>query len=310
MKAVIYTRYGPPDVLQLTDIERPTPGDNELLVKVHASTVTAGTIIARSATHPDSRLFSFMSRLMFGVRAPKVHVLGYEVSGEVEAVGKDVTRFAKGDLVYGTTTGLRQGGYAEYVCIPEEWKQGVVTKKPDSLTHHEAAALPISAMTALHILRKADIQKGQTILIYGASGGVGTNAVQLAKHMGAKVTGVCSTGNMELVSSLGAEDVIDYTKEDVTLQETGYDVVFDAVGKLKGGKRCLKPGGRYLSVLTPTAELTEYLDYLHEIIAEGSLRPFIDRTYPLEETAEAHRYVDTWHKRGNVVISVIPPDTE
>ena len=307
MKAIVYTEYGPPGVLQLKEVEKPRPQNNELLVKVKATTVTTGVLWARMGMHPDSKIFTLAVRMVFGVRKPKKTILGYEFSGEVEAIGKEVQLFREGDKVFGTTTGLMNGAYAEYVCIPEKWKQGVIAKNPANMSYEEAAAVPIGGMTALFLLDKANIQKGQKALIYGASGSVGTYAVQIAKHhFGAEVTGVCSTSSLELVSSLGADQVIDYTQEDFTQSGEIYDVVFDAVGKISSsrGKNALKRNGTYLSVKSPTSEKTENLLLLKEFVESGKIRAVIDRCYPLEQIAEAHRYVEKGHKKGNVVITV------
>jgi NADPH:quinone reductase-like Zn-dependent oxidoreductase len=306
----VYTEYGPPEVLRLKEVPKPTPKDNEILVRVHATTVNAATLWARKGSHPDSKFFTFVVRLVFGLRKPKKQILGYEVSGEVEKVGKDVTLFQKGDQVFGSTTGLKYGAYAEYVCLPQEWKQGVVAKKPQNLTHAEAAAVPGAGMASLHILRKANIQEGQKVLVYGASGSMGTYAVQLAKHLGAEVSGVCSGANLEMVRSIGAEHVIDYTKEDFTKSGEVYDVVYDAVSKISRSrsKAALRKNGTYLTSRSPTTETTEKLLYLRELIEAERIRPVIDGTYPLEKTADAHRYVDKGHKKGNVVITLIPTE--
>ncbi|AQG79900.1 NAD(P)-dependent alcohol dehydrogenase [Spirosoma montaniterrae] len=306
MKSVIYKAYGPPSVLHLAEVEKPQPKSNEVLVQVYASTVTSGAVWVRQGRFPGSSFFTLALRLMFGITKPRRPILGFEFSGIVEAVGPNVTRFRAGDAVYGTTTGLPNGAYAEYVCVPERWSQGVIAKKPAQLTFEEAAALPVGGMTALQLLGKTQLRAGQNILIYGASGSVGTYAVQLAKHVGATVTGVCSTANVSFVQSLGADTVIDYTCTDITQYGGQFDVVFDAVGKLPAAtlKTLLTNNGRYISVRSMTNERTEHLDALHQMIEAGKLRPAIDRTYPLEQIVDAHEYVDTGRKRGNVVICI------
>ncbi|WP_300659793.1 NAD(P)-dependent alcohol dehydrogenase [Fluviicola sp.] len=306
MKAIVYHTYGAPEVLQFQEIEKPIPKANEVLVKVHASTVTAGTIWVRKGEFPESRLFTFLLRLMNGFKQPQKQVIGFEFSGIIESAGVNVSKFKKGDPVYGTTTDLKQGAYAEYVCVPESWKQGVITRKPDFLSFEEAAALPIGAMTAYHILQKKSIQKGAKVLVYGASGSVGSYAVQLAKFKGAHVTALCSAPNLDLVKSLGADKVIDYRTTDLSQFDKHFDVVFDAVGKLPSskGKSLLQQGGKWCSVKSMTSEKTSYLNEFHQMISDGKLKPVIDRTYPLEEIVEAHRYVESGRKRGNVVILI------
>lgn len=299
MKAIVCTKAGPPDVLQLREVAKPMPRENEVLVRVHAATVLVGDVILRRL-HP---LF-FLPLQLFGMKRKRIP--GHEFAGEIEAVGKEVERFKMGDRVFGTTTGLSVGANAEYVCLPETWEAGVLATAPTNMTYEEAAVVPVGGMTALYILRKGNIQRGQKVLIYGASGSVGTFAVQLAKNYGAYVTGVCSTANVELVKSLGADQVIDYAKEDFTKRGQIYDVIFDAVGKtsLSRSKGALKEKGIYLSVRSSTSEKSENLIFLKELIEAGKIRSIIDRCYPLEQTAEAHRYVEAGHKKGNVVINV------
>jgi NADPH:quinone reductase-like Zn-dependent oxidoreductase len=306
MKAIVYTQFGPPEVLRLTEMAKPAPRDNEVLVKVRATTVTIGDSIMRSLNLPVHGWQKLMARLFLGIRHPKRPILGMELAGDVEAIGKGVTRFNVGDLVFASTLGVNFGGYAEYKCFPQD---GMIAIKPINLTYEEAAAAVGAGMTALRCLRKANISRGQTALIYGASGAVGTCAVQLAKqHFEAEVTGVCSTSNLELVKSLGADQVIDYTKEDFTRSGQVYDVVFDAVGKTTPAQcqKLLKQTGRYLNVHkdSGSGEKLEDLLAVKELIEAGKFKPVIDRCYPLEQIVEAHRYVDTGHKKGNVVITV------
>jgi len=300
MKAIIFTKSGPPEVLALREVAKPAPKADEILVKVRAGTVTVGDVKLRSIPKFLQKIFF----PLFGFGAKDIW--GVEVAGEVEEIGEAVTLFKKGNRVFGTTTAQSTGGNAEYICLPQRSKNQVMGCIPENLSFGEAAALPVGAMTALQLLRKANAGSGKKILIYGASGSVGTYAVQVARHLGAEVCGVCSTANMELVRSLGTQKVIDYTREDFTQSSETYDIIFDAVGKLSRGKweKVLKKNGVHVSVTSPTKETPEDLEYLIRLVEAGELRPVIDREYPLEQVPEAHRYVETGRKRGNVVIKV------
>ena len=289
MKAIVYTKYGPPEVLRLQEVEKPTPRDNEVLVKVHATTVTIGDTIMRSLNLPVHGWQKVMGRMILGWNKPRRSTLGMELAGEIESVGKNVTRFKPGDPVFASTFAVNFGGHAEYKCLPEN---GVLALKPANLPYGETAAVPGGGMPALQCLKKGNILRGQKVLIYGASGAVGTYAVQIAsRHFGTDVTGVCSTANLELVKSLGASQVIDYTQEDFTQNSATYDVVFDAVGKLlpAQGKKALKPGGVYINVRADSdgGDKLENLLLLKELIEAGKLKPVIDRVYPLEQIVEA-----------------------
>jgi len=323
MKAIVYTKYGPPDVLKLVDVEKPTPKDNEVLVKILATTVTATECTFRKGE-------PFFSRLFTGLIRPKIKTLGEELAGEIEAMGKDVQLFKKSDQIFGTA-GPGFGANAEYICIPED---GVLALKPTNITFEEAASSVDGFLTALPFLRdKGNIQGGQRVLVYGASGSVGTAAIQIANYFGAEVTGVCSTANLEMVITLGADSVIDYTREDFTNTSQTYDIIFDTVGKTSFSrcKSSLKKKGIFLESgigfgiipqviwtsmfdgkkakiaatgLRSPHERTKDLIFLKELMEAGTIKPVIDRRYPLEQIAEAHRYVDKGHKRGNVVITL------
>jgi NADPH:quinone reductase-like Zn-dependent oxidoreductase len=304
MKAIVCTKYGPPEVLQLKEVGKPTPKDNEVLIKIYATTASIVDRRIRGLNVPFWAARIPM-RLMLGLTKPRNPILGRYLAGEIETIGKDVKRFQNDGQIY-ARTGERFGAYAEYICLPED---SVMTLKPINLTYEEAAAIPFGGACALHFLKRiGEIRSGQKVLIYGASGAVGTSAVQLAKYFGAEVTGVCSTSNLELVKSLGADAVIDYTKEDFTKSNELFDLIFDAVGKISysKSKNVLKPNGKYVSVFTSgTAKiLTEDFILLKGLVEAGKIKPVIDRVYPLEQTAEAHRYADKGHVKGNVVITV------
>ena len=326
MKAVVYDRYGPPDVLRLEDVERPVPLADEILVKIHATAVTRADCATREANRRSGLLVTVISRLISGVRRPKQRILGTELAGEVEAVGAAVTEFAVGDHVFGST-GFRFGTYAEFTCVRESAR---IAPMPAGMSFEEAASICDGGLNSLWCLRLAQLREGTSILVYGASGAIGTAGVQLAKHFGAKVTAVCSTKNLELVRSLGADRVIDYTKEDFTKNGETYDVIFDAVGKHSFGrsKGSLKAGGRYLATdglgnlllglwtsrfgdkkvifqIPPRYTKGDVL-FLKELIEAGKYRAVIDRRYPLEDVVEAARYVETEQKTGNVVLTVLP----
>ena len=325
MRAIVHTKYGPPDELELREVEKPVPGENQVLIKIHATTVTTSDCNIRNLTFVP-KLFLLPMRMQFGFTKPKNPILGFDLAGEIQAAGKGVTRFKIGDQVFGTTEPA-YGAHAEYVCLPED---GVLATRPANMTWEEAATIPVIANTALHFIRDlGNVQAGNQVLINGASGGIGTFAVQLAKYYGAQVTGVCSTTNLEMVKSLGADRVIDYTKEDFTKSGQTYDVIFDAVGK-SSFSRCkssLKEKGIYLATLPKLSVLLQMLStsmvgskkvkmegapakvenllFLKELIEAGHLGTVIDRRYPLEQTAEAFRYVEKGHKKGNVVITVV-----
>ena len=305
MKAVVCTRYGPPEVLRVEEIAIPVPRKNEVRIRILATAVTSSDCYVRGLNL--SPAYRIMARLALGWNAPRQPVLGMLLSGEVDSVGPDATSFEVGQPVFGFDQ-RRFGTYAQYVCWPED---GLLATRPANLSDDEAAAIPYGGLLALHFLRKAGVRAGQRVLIYGASGAVGTSAVQLARHLGAQVTGVCSTANVDLVASLGATRVVDYTREDFTDGAERYDLIFDAVGRrksaasLRRGRQVLAPGGACVSVDDGTPKLRrEDLVLLSQLATKGEIRPVVDRTYALDDIVEAHRYVDNGHKRGNVVVAV------
>lgn len=305
MKAAIYSKYGPPNVLKLVDIAKPRPKDNEILVKIYATTVTSGDVRLRSSNFP--LLVWLPVRLMFGLFKPKKEILGHEFSGIVEAIGKDVTKFKIGDEIFATPTMLNSGSYTEYISIPEDRKKGVLGLKPKNLSFKEAAAMPVGGMTALFLLNKAKLSRGHHVLIFGASGSVGSYAIQIAKEQEATVVAVCSSSNFDMVKSLGADGVIDYKKEDYSIREDRFDIVFDAVGKTSKSKakKVLKQGGRFASVKSLTSPEQGHLNKLKELAEKGKIKPYIDKCFPLSEIVAAHEYVDKERKKGNVVIEIV-----
>ncbi len=302
MKAVIYERYGTADVLNIQDIEKPVPKSDEVLIKIYATSVTAGDWRLRKAD-------PFLVRLFNGLFKPKrVKILGFELSGIIEAVGENVKSFKQGDAVF-AFCGLKFGGYAEYKCMKET---EIIALKPSNMSFEEAATAPLGALTALSFLHKAKINNGQKVLIYGASGSVGTFAIQLAKNFGAEVTAICSTKNIDLVKSIGADKVLDYTKEDFTSLHEKFDIVFDAVGKAKksSGKNILKLSGHYVSVTSQTKPIKEDFLFVKELIEAGKITSVIDRIYNIDEIRDAHRYVEQFRKRGNVAVNIIAKQQE
>lgn len=303
MRAVVCTRYGPPEVLQLKDLPKPKPGRGQVCIRIFSTAVTASDCIVRAFIVP-LRLKPIMGAVL-GFRKPRNPVLGLVLAGQIESVGREVSRFKPGDQVYAFTA-FRFGAYAEYKCLPEN---AVLSVKPSNLTYEEAAAIPYGGLLALHFLKQASIERRPRVLVYGASGAIGTSAVQLAKYFGADVTGVCSTTNLDLVKSLGADAVIDYTKENFTQNGARYDLIFNAVGKRKArleAQASLTPDGIHVTVDDSSPRMrAEDLAFLTELVEAGKLRPVIDRSYPLVQMVDAHRYVDQGHKRGNVVISVL-----
>jgi len=327
MKAIVWTKYGPPDVLQLKEVEKPIPKDDELLVKIHATTVTSGDCEQRSLKLPI--LYRLLMRTYIGLRKPKrITILGMELAGEIEAIGKEVISFKEGDQIFANTGFAGMGAYAEYICLPEEHEEGLVAIKPINMTYEEAAPVPVGGVEALLFIRKGNIQSGHKVLINGAGGTIGTFAIQLAKYFGAEVTGVCSTNKLNKLRSIGADQVIDYTQEDFTKNGETYDYILDVVSKssFSDSLRSLTQNGCYLIanpgflkrirgrwtsmrsskkvIFGATHPKTEGLRFLKELIEAEKIKSIIDRHYPLEQTAEAHKYVESGQKMGHVVITV------
>jgi NADPH:quinone reductase-like Zn-dependent oxidoreductase len=314
MKAIVCTKYGPPEVLQLKEVPKPTPKKNEIRIKIHATTVTSSDCILRGFNIPAWHPVGLMMGIFMGFGKPRNPILGLVSAGEVDSTGSDAKRFKIGDQVVAYTalsaTKIRLGTYAQYNCIPEDW---IVVRKPANLSYEEAVAIPYPGELAMFFLKKGDIKNRKNVLIVGASGSIGTTAVQLARHFGAKVTGVCSTANLKLVKSLGAETVIDYTKEDYSKRSERYDLILDAVPQQVADRKTLKsqaknalaPDGKYISIDDGLAKTSyEDLVLMMDLAESGKFKPVIDRSYPLEQMVEAHKYVEAGHKKGNVIINV------
>lgn len=310
MKAIICKKYGGPEVLKLEEVAKPTPIDNEVCVKIHATAVTNSDIFIRGSKLSFPIIIPF--RLMIGVFKPRKSIIGLVFSGEIESIGKNIKRFKPGDNVYGLT-GLNLGTYAEYMCMKEiDSKKGCISLKPDNISHEEATMAAYGGLLAFQFMEKGNIQMGQKVLIYGASGASGILAIQIAKHLGAEVTGVCSTSNLEMVKKLGADYVFDYTNQDSVPEGVYYDFILDSVGKMKTSKlkiackKALSSNGKYVSIDDGDLKLnSQRLNKIKEFVESGYIKPLLDRCYSLEEIVEAHRYVEKGHKKGGVAITVI-----